>query len=499
MQPSQHLLDLARRSSPLVRDTLRRYSDAPLAELLGGLKVRHVRAWQERDDLLGVISDQTAALHGTAVADEVAADLRSHPIVPTSNHFGVDTFADSVQGTLLFSLRPGGPRNVVVLGFGSISLNNLTYPMGLRLYDSAGLNRVPQRLPVFANRLRHCAVIAAGPFDGLMVERAQARLRRMRQAGEITAFGERAGGDVLSEEYAAAATLSLPSYGLQGIRVNTGLWRRMFSGGPPPVRLVQLPIEPICAALLSKDLQDPASLLHVLFFNPRVREALLASLDGAQACWRRERLHSGQHGGTIFFWGLSAAGRRVPLTLEGGVLAGIDEHGQRHQWPFVADGIIPALLEGKLLPSLFTCFAALAFARGLLCVGGYYQVGYLPVMQQGVIDALLHAGGDFQDGADRIAQVPTDLCLAGVQGVVRVLPDGSLIPAGPVEIAGSGGLTRSDLDQLQSVPVREAHLAAFPELLDHLVPAAALPPDWARRLAAENGSTCRHVVRLEGG
>ncbi|MFG1944099.1 hypothetical protein [Nonomuraea sp. NPDC048826] len=483
-----HVLDLAARHSPLVRDTLRRLADAPLADLLAGLRPGRARPWQDRDDLYAAVAERTALSYGPEVAAEVAADLRAQPIVPTSNHFGVDTFADSVQGTLLFALRPGAPRNVVVLGFGSVSLNNLTYPMGLRLYDPrhGELGALPQRLPIQPNRDKHRTVLTARPFDAAMIDRARARLARMRRAGEVSAFCERSADDVLHRMYGSPETLALPSHGLQATRVNTALWEGMFQAGPP-ARLVQVAIEPICAALLSKDLHDPGSLIHQLFFVPRVRAALLAGLDGERACWQRDPAR-----GTIFFWGLGADGRRVPLALDGDLLTGVDEHGRRLEWKFRPEELTQALLAGHLLPSLFTCFATLAFARGLSCVGGYYQATYLPVMRQGVVDAL---GEEFWDMAEAVAQVPTGLHLASLQAVARALPGGALVPAGPVEIAGAGGLSPADVAALTRVPVRDAHVVAFPDVLDHLVPAGDLPSGWAAGLASESGS--RRAVRLE--
>ncbi|MFB4283185.1 hypothetical protein ACBJ59_48340 [Nonomuraea sp. MTCD27] len=488
-----HVLDLAARHSPLVRDTLRRLGDAPLADLLAGLRPGRSEPWQSREDLYQVVADQTAAWYGPAVAAEAVAGLRAQPIVPTSNHFGVDTFADSVQGTLLFALRPGAPRDVVVLGFGSVSMNNLTYPMGLRLYDPrhGEVGSLPQRLPIQPNRDKHRTVLAARPYDAGMIDRARGRLARMRRDGEVSAFCARSADDVLHQVYASPATLSLPSHALQATRVNTALWDGLFQADPP-ARLVQLAIEPISAALLSRDLHDPGSLVHQLFFVPQVRDALLGGLDGVRACWQRDPSR-----GTVFFWGLSAAGRRVPLTLDGELLTGIDERGHRLEWKFGPEDLVPALLGGQLLPSLFTCFATLAFARGLSCVGGYFQATYLPVMQRGVVDAL-SVGAEFRAAAERVAQVPAGLHLASLQAVARALPGGALIPAGPVEIAGAGGLSPADVDALTRVPVREAHLVAFPEVLDHLVPPEELPTGWAAALAAESGGRDGgRVIRLE--
>jgi hypothetical protein len=513
---SEHLLELAASASPLVRRSLRDAPDACLADVVRSLGTPPAGAVQPSDDLWEVIGDHAAAHYGTELARTVVEEARADPLVPTSNHFGVDTFADSVQGTMLLALRPrpdgGRRRTVLVLGCGSVSLDNLTYPMGLRLYDPRGgdLRGLPQRLAVLPNRARRAAVAAAGPIDARMVARARSRLRKLHAAGEVTAFCERSAGRVLDEEFADPATLALPTYGDQGMRVNARLWERMLAPSHEPARLVQLQLESVTAALLASDLHDPASLVHRLFFDPVVCESVLVGLDRKRACWNlaslRLRLHDPvggrrRRGGTVFFWGLTEAGRRIPLALERDGddrrLAGIDEQGRRWEWPFSADGLVAGLLDGTLLPALFTCFTVLGFARGLVCVGGYYQVDYLPVMQSGVVKALL-AGPDAGDGtADAVARVPTTVCLAGMQGVVRVLDDGAVIPAGPVEIVGAGGLGDADLARLGSVTVREAHLAAFAEMFRHVAPYERVPDDWVRRLATENATACPGLVRLE--
>lgn len=501
------LLATAARTSPLVRETLRCHGDASLAELLASLRPPDGDPPQSRDDLWEVLGRHVAAHDGAEVAADLLDGLKADPIVPTSNHFGVDTFADSVQGTLLFSLRPGARRTVPVLGFGSISLNNLTYPMGLRLYEPrrGDVSAVPQRLPVFPNRFKRCAVSAVGPFDEPMVRRARERLRKMGVAGEITGFCERSAGTVLDEVYADPDTLALPDYGRQSVRINAALWRRMFRDGAPS-RLVQVQMEPICSELLTYDLHDPGSLAHRVFFERRLREAVLTGLDGERACWRLDQLgkrlrdpsaETAPGAGTVFFWGLTERGRRVPLTLDPvrGVLAGVDEHGRRHEWEWTPDGLAAGLADGRLLPSMFSCFLVLAMARGLIGVGGYYQVAYLPVMQREVVRSLA-ACAEHRDTAAAVATVPTSVCLAGLQPVGRMTPAGAVIPAGPVEIAGAGGLTAADLDQIGRVTVREAYLTAFPETFRDLVPDAVLPDEWQHRLTVENRTGCPNVIRL---
>lgn len=518
MELSDHLLDLTSRSSSLVRENLRRHGARPLASVLAALQAPEIEPLQGRDDLWEVIGDQVAEHYGPEIAREAIAELRADPVAPTSNHFGVDTVADSVQGTLLFALRGSNGarrarRTIVVLGFGSISLNNLSYPMGLVLYDPPhGLvDELPQRLPVFPNRVKRCSVSAAAPFNEQMVGHARARLRRLHGSGELSEFCEHAAGEILDEDFAEPSTVAQPSYGRQATRINARLWDRLFSGGSAPTRLVQLEIESICSELLRRDLYEPASLIHRLFFSTPVREHLLAALDGARACWQRALLRRrldqprgavpGQ-GGTVFFWGLTDSGTRIPLTLDGSgaalSLTGADDRGRPWRYEFSADSLVAALAAGQLLPSLFTCFATLAFARGLGCIGGYFQVQYLPVIQRAVADALT-ADAACATTADLVLQVPTELCLAGLQPVVRVLDGGAAIPAGPVEISGAGGLTETDLDRIQEITVRDAYLAAFTDVLHHLVPVAALPAGWRGRLATENGERHLGVVRLEPG
>jgi hypothetical protein len=94
---------------------------------------------QPRDDLWEAIYQITALQYGDETARETIEGLRADPVLSTSNHLGLDTLAESVQGTLLYALRPsprGESRGIaVVLGCGSVSMDSVTYPRGLLLYD----------------------------------------------------------------------------------------------------------------------------------------------------------------------------------------------------------------------------------------------------------------------------------------------------------------------------------------------------------------------------
>lgn len=506
------LLRRAARSSPVLRETLTRHGDRPVAEYLRTLVAHRTSAVQPLHDLWDAVETEARRLHAPKVAAGAAATVRADPIVPTSNHFGLDTTAESTQSNLMFWLRQGRaapPPQLVVFAFGSVSMNNWSYPMGLQLYDpyQGRLDRLPQRVPVLPNRVKRTAVCAAEPYDGAMLARARDRLWRMAGEGALTPFAATAAVDLIDDVLADPAVLGLPGYAEQSAAVNARLWRRIIPAGSPPSDFVQLQVERICAQLLQCDLRDPGSLGHRLLLDSQIRERLLTGLDGVRGCWQLDVLRgpadgpdSTPTGGTVFFWGISRTGRRFPLAPHGegpnAVLTGVDDRGGRHQLPLVADDLAAALDGGQVLPSLLTCFATLAFARGLTCVGGYYQAEYLPVMRAGVVAAL---GDSAEHGpaAAAVAGVPVGTCLGGLQFLTRTIPDGSVIPAGPVELAGWGGITEPELDSLGSLPIREAYLLALTELFDQLTPAADVPADWRPRLAAENaGRRRRHTDHL---
>jgi hypothetical protein len=234
-----------------------------------------------------------------------------------------------------------------------------------------------------------------------------------------------------------------------------------------------------------------------LFFSKPIREKLINNLDGAKACWKQKSLSKRYHqsdiserGGTIFFWGLTETGHRIPLTLEYKhrvlFLLGISDNGKLFEVEFRVDHIVAALEASTLIPSLFTCFTILAFARGLHCIGGYYQAEYLPVIQNGIADAL-DVSVVHRKMAELISMIPTNTCLAGLQWLAIKRDDSSVIPLGPIELAGVGGISQTDLETITTLPIKDAYSLAFTEFLDQIVPSSNLPINWLRNLSIENG------------
>ena len=136
------------------------------------------------------------------------------------------------------------------------------------------------------------------------------------------------------------------------------------------------------------------------------------------------------------------------------------------------------------MPSIFTCFLEVAFARSVVCVGGYYQAEYLPKIQKGLVRALRQAKG-YHESASMVEKVITDTYLSGMQTVMIRVKANELIPAGPLEIIAAGGLTKEDLNKILSLTLKDAHLASLFETLPDLAPKAIETNQWQKDLAAE--------------
>ncbi|MFJ3088282.1 hypothetical protein [Streptomyces sp. NPDC086838] len=509
-------LELAARHSPALRACLDEHGGQSLGAFVRTF-APSPPPWATRacEDLWPVIATHIEALYGAETARVAVAELRADPLIPTSNHFGVDTFADSVHGTLLFGMRPlpqGRPRRTtVILGCSSVSMDNLTYPMGLLLYEpGAGQHSaVPLRLPLYPNRYRRWTAGSVPPLTAPMVERASRRLAASEREGRIGAATARTTRGFLRDDLGRAGVLDLPRYGMQAAAINTALWSRLLpAGGPRPVHLA---LEAVCADVAARDVRRPNSLLSLLCFDPGVRSAVLRLLDGQLACWRLDGLDrrlarpaGGQsREGTVFFWGMREDGRRVPLThrTRGGQswLEGRDERGEEMRQPLAPEALAESLAQGRLVPSLLTCFAVLAFARGLTCVGGYYQTGYLPAMRDAVASAVSMVDAPM---AERIREVPAAVHLAGLQCAVLVTRAGASGTAGPLELIAGGGLTPALLQRVRGIPVATAQAAALLEVLPHVVARTELPDHWrpwaAEALRARGGGTVPRLRLREG-
>lgn len=494
--------------SPVVKRIINSYGTASLVDYLRQVLIICEKPLQPRQDLLEAVHRYSGSLLGETVAEQVVQDLQTLPAVLTANHHGVDFLAQSVQGSLFFSLREVGGKSaktVPVFACGNVALNNPAYPRGLLLYD---VNRyaiefnLPIRLPIFSDRDKRKAVSIVGAFDLKMVAKARQRLAALAQSKQLNSNLAAAAIAILNENYQDKFVIGLKNYSQQAVVLNNRIWKQCFKEPDQIPELVYLELEKITNNLLYADLNNEDSLVWQMMFNPKLRKELLNQLDGARACWNQGKLaqqiyynsvnHNGfpSGSGTIFFWAIDNSGRKVPLLLaedsnHAAKLHGRDEHGNFWTIPFNSKEILNGLQVGKLLPSLFTCYATIGFARGISCCGGYFQAEYLVAMQHGLIMAL-HNSAECLEFAHHLSHVPCNIYLSGMQAVMRNQNDELLLPAGPVEMIAGGGLSRDQLDRVRSLTVRDVHLAGLIETFTDFQPIKDHSKNWLFFLANES-------------
>ena len=508
--PAEEYLDLVCENLPVVNRAVCQYGDTCLIDYLKTLNLLADASHQQRKDLIDTVRGYVSPLLGDSVGGRAAHDLNSYPIVLTANHHGVEYFSQTFQARLLFSLNAikgaTSASTVPIFSFGSVALNNPTFPRGLLLYgvQPDSLNEIPVKLPVFPGRLKRLMVNTAPSFDQTMVGKAQVEVDRFVHDKKISLESARVLHKVLREDYCAKSVLKLSTYSQQAVVLNNRLWKRLFSGLKTVPDLIFLEIEKIVSDLLKADLVNSNSLAWHVMFEPTVREKLLDNLDTARGCWDRGKLAqrlslSGavdarnkppNNCGTIFYWGVDPAGKRIPLSLESSpsgakILCGIDDGGNTWEVSYTPQAIIDGLNENRLMPSSFTCFLVISFARGTTCIGGYFQGDYLETMKTGVLAALQSTPG-YDDVAALVERVPTDRYLDSMLTVMALVGEGYLVPAGPVEIIAGGGITPDDVENMLSLTLREAHLADMFETVLDAVPKARLQPDWKTHLARGN-------------
>ncbi len=511
-QAANDYLQTACEKLPVVKQTLHEFGDSTLGVYIERFNQSgNAQPFQPRDDLFRIIEQYGSLFAETSAIKKIISNLASSPIVLTANHQGVDYFAQSLQGTLIFALNHllGSQASPLapVFAFGNIPLNNLTFPRGMLLYRAhqTQSNKMPLKTPLFPDRLKRRMVSHTPSFDQEMVNRLKKRLNQMALNKKIAPDLEAAAVSILENHYSDPEVLKLPDYSYQSTFLNNRIWNQLFKNPKPCAALIYLEIEKIVTQLLHSDLKNRDSLAFQVMFEDRLCEKVVGYLDGVTGCWECETLqrrvdssvssrkptHSNQNAGTVFFWGIDDSGRRIPLVLlkKNGsepMLRGVSDGGENFEVPFTPRNILDGLQKADLLPSLFTCFLTIAFARGIVCIGGYHQSQYLPQIKKGLITALNQANG-YGDVINFIDQVPASGYLSGMLAVMTAITPDSLAPAGPVEIMAAGGLTREDIEKMRGLTVREAHLAGLFETVPDIYHPKQLNPDWKLSLARECG------------
>ncbi|WP_156948097.1 hypothetical protein [Marinobacterium jannaschii] len=425
----EHYMGLIREKLPVVDRTLSDYGHLTIDEYLDVITKTPSASYQPSDDFAEAVYDCAAPLLGEETALLVRNELRQSPVVLTANHHGVDYFAQSVQGTMIFSQRklPSGKKakTIPVLACGNIPLNNLTYPRGIMAY---GQNSTVLKIPIFPKRKQAQLVFRMSAINSEDLSRACKYVSRMVADGEVDIETGQAIRRIILEHYSNEDVVSLGSYSDQATVVNSRLWDSAFKKDFSS-RLVYIQQEDVVNRLLLKDLRNPESLASIVIFNKSIRDNVIEDLNGCPGCWNLDQLNdrlngndtptgSGGSAGSFMFWLLDEKGRRVPLNFheEAGIafLHGVSDAGGFHTVKFDVD-TIQGLIENKtLIPTNFLAFLIMSFSRGVNCLGGYYQSYYLTLYKEKLL-AVFENSADYSEVVKFLLEVPSDSYLSGMQ------------------------------------------------------------------------------------
>ncbi|MBF0100320.1 MAG: hypothetical protein HQK77_05360 [Desulfobacterales bacterium] len=492
-------LKIACDNSPVIDSTIATFGKSQLSDYAENLfkASRLSNVYQQGWDFLEILYETSRSLILEENAKKLTEDIEKMPFVLTANHHGVDYFAQSVQSSIIFALmqkkHDADRQYALVLSCGNVPLDNLTYPQGILLYDLNGENAadIPKKIPLFSNKKRRCTVSASPGYDLSMISRTAGMTRKMEDKGMITQETSQNLLMILKNDYADTRVIDNPSYACQSVVVNRKLWERFFKTPKSTPTLISFELEKITAMLVKKDIFNRDSLLWNILFADDIRNAVIKELNGNPVCWT-----SGDHAekdlslasGTHFFWGIDAKGRKYPLSLKDNgpnrcILNGVDNNGKVFDIPFTLKSLINHLDASLLLPSLFTCFLTIFMARGINCIGGYYQAEYLPAMQKGLVRAFEKV--KWHDAAISVNALITNSYLSGMQTVMIEKKNKRLVPAGPLEIITAGGLSDDDLQTILKMNVRDAHLASLFETLPDVASGALTGNvNWKNELAS---------------
>ncbi len=493
-----------RRASPIVDKTLRTYGRSSISDYGRCLLQPPPPSLQDTGDFIRTVRTLAGELFGEETADQLETDLQQNPVALTANHHGVDYFAQSVQGSLIFTWMQREicrrRSTALVLSCGNIPLNNLTNPQGMLLYDTRGgtAAALPRKLPVFSNKLRHQAVCVAPGYTPEMIARAAGTADRLHREKAISTETCTCIKDLLAEDYGDPAIAAVPDYSRQATLLNHRICERLHAGCRRMPKVICLEMEKVASRLIALDIQHEERIVSRVLFDMDLQARVLRILDSQRACWEHVKTPGPASDpdfpplrrGTHFFWGICEEGVKFPLAIHRGrgsaaLLRGADKKGRRHEYPLSPESLEMHLVQRRLIPSMFTCFLALSLARGVNCLGGYYQAEYLPGIQAGMIQALSLSPGD-RDMADTMRRVPTAGYLSGMQTVMIPQEHGRLLPAGPIEMLVRGGLTEIDVQRILSMAVGDAHRASLLETAPDIAPEGAFGTSWKHRMAQES-------------
>ena len=164
----------------------------------------------------------------------------------------------------------------------------------------------------------------------------------------------------------------------QIIVFNNHIWKQMWSTdlAEKTPELIFTPLEEICIYLLTENCKN-IPYFQLLFKDDSLLE-ILSEFENVAMCWNSEK-----QTGTHFFWFVHPfAPKLISMKVMDGFLVPDREDLQQYKIPWNQESVIEAMVQKKIMPSVFTCMSVLVFWTGINPITGFASFKYLYQMKE---------------------------------------------------------------------------------------------------------------------
>jgi len=433
----------------------------PLAKLLEEIQDMTLEAYaktyqenrskniQPYEDVIEGAFELSNELYGEEIAKKLTKYLHKYRSIITAHHHSPDFLNITIQSSIIASIGIELNDIIPIFSAGTIPLNNISFPLGIIISNKPGNGLKYTTLNVFPKKMQRVNVGSTPSFCKAQILNSMIELDKLwTKTTKLNSETK----NILHSIYLNENILSQKSYSDQISILNAQIWAKVIKDKDSVPEISFIEIEKWTIPFVIKDIENKDSLLSTLLFNKSACEIILKNLEGVPCCWSVL-----QEKGTFCFWYV-ADDKTYPLFLESDKLKYKDS-----AFEFKPDTIIELLKSGTIIPSLFTIYTILSFARGFKLVGGMMQIDYMTKIKDAITNALSLL--DKQEWIQSIETSMTETYLAGLTISVSDYGNQEIYPSGTIEIIANGGLSQKDLEKIKKITVKEASLLGMPGVL----------------------------------
>ena len=159
---------------------------------------------------------------------------------------------------------------------------------------------------------------------------------------------------------------------------NNHIWKQMWSTdlAEKTPELIFTPLEEICISLLIENCKN-IPYFQLLFKDDSLLE-ILNEFENFAMCWSPEK-----QTGTHFFWFIHPfAQKLISMKVMDGFLVPDKEGLEEYKILWNQESVIEAVIQKKIMPSVFTCMSVLVFWTGINPIAGFASFKYLDQMKE---------------------------------------------------------------------------------------------------------------------